>query len=187
MRKALLIGSGRSRELRLAIDGLDRPEITTLDIEPSHHTDIVWDLNDIPWSIPRRWPFPAKRMPDNSFDEIHAYEILEHLGAQGDYKAFFSHFAEIYRLLKPGGSLLGSCPRWNGEWAWGDPSHSRVISEASFIYLSQPHYIQVGITAMTDFRSVWHGDFEKTRVDYKGEQMYFSLKAHKPIRRSNAW
>jgi hypothetical protein len=45
-------------------------------------------------------------------------------------------------------------------WAWGDPSHRRVINEGSFTFLDQTQYAkQVGKTAMTDFRSLWKGDF----------------------------
>ena len=74
--RELLIGAGR-RPLKL----LSRPDLkewdnlTTLDLNPDHKPDVVWDLNNIPL------PFE-----DSAFDEIHAYNILEHVGRQGDYK-----------------------------------------------------------------------------------------------------
>lgn len=176
MREILIIGAGSSMELRISPSGKETDEtlITTLDVEPRHKTDIVWDLNRTPW--------PPM---DNSYDEIHAYEVLEHLGQQGDHKSFFAHFSEIYRILRPGGHLLGSVPRWDGVWAWGDPSHRRVITEKTFVYLDLPQYErQVGKTAMTDFRSVWAGDFELLGVNDTADQMYFALKAHKPVRGS---
>lgn len=173
MRKVLIIGAGSSKVLRAPTPLAHlEPTITTLDIEPRHKPDIVWDLNDCPW--------PAY---DDTYDEIHAYEVLEHLGQQGDAKAFFAHFGEVYRILKPGGYLAGSVPCWDALWAWGDPSHRRIINEGSFTFLDQTQYAkQVGVTAMTDFRSIWKGDFEAEALQRQGEQLYFLLRAHKPAR-----
>lgn len=172
-RKVLIIGAGSSKELR-ATTPLSSipPTITTLDIEPRHGTDVVWDLNVCPW------PFL-----DDTFDEVHAYEVLEHLGHQGNAREFFDHFGEIYRILKPTGHLAGSCPRSDSLWAWGDPSHRRVINEGSLTFLDRTQYVeQVGKTAMTDFRSIWAGDFSADAIQKTPDQMYFLLKAHKPAR-----
>jgi SAM-dependent methyltransferase len=172
-RKVLLIGAGSSKLLQVTTPLMHvAPDITTLDIEPSHKTDVVWDLNDCPW------PFY-----DDTFDEVHAYEVLEHLGQQGDAKSFFAHFGEIYRILKPLGFLGGSVPQWDDMWAWGDPSHRRVINEGSFTYLDRTKYAeQVGKTTMTDFRSIWHGDFTAEGLQRESGRLFFLLKAHKPAR-----
>jgi len=172
-RKVLIIGAGSSKALRLLTPMSNiKPTITTLDIERSHGTDVVWDLNDLPW------PFDS-----DSFHEVHAYEILEHLGSQGDAKSFFAHFGEIYRILTPLGHLAGSSPRYDSLWAWGDPSHKRVICEGSFTFLDQTEYAkQVGTTAMTDFRSIWKGDFKTEGLEKTSDQLYFLLQAHKPAR-----
>jgi SAM-dependent methyltransferase len=172
-RKVLLLGAGSSKTLRVETPNTPyAPQTTTVDIEASHKPDLVWDLNVLPW------PFQ-----DATFDEVHAYELLEHLGQQGDAKSFFAHFYEIWRLLKPGGYLGASVPRWDSLWAWGDPSHRRIISEGSLTYLDRTQYKeQVGKTAMTDFRSIWHGDFEALGVEKTSDQLYFLLRAHKPAR-----
>lgn len=172
-RDVLIIGAGSSKTLRVSTPMSDvKAKITTLDLEPRHKTDIVWDLNKTPW------PFD-----DDTFHEVHGYEILEHLGTQGDAKSFFAHFWEVYRILKPGGYLAGSCPRYDSLWAWGDPSHRRVICEGSFTFLNQTEYAkQVGVTAMTDFRSIWKGDFEAEGIEKTSDQLYFLLKAYKPAR-----
>jgi 2-polyprenyl-3-methyl-5-hydroxy-6-metoxy-1,4-benzoquinol methylase len=96
----LLVGCGarRIKELRIG-DRADWSELVTLDINPAHKPDVVHDLNDIPL------PFPAER-----FDEIHAYEVLEHVGAQGDYRFFFAQFADLWHMLRPNGLLCGSAP-----------------------------------------------------------------------------
>jgi SAM-dependent methyltransferase len=169
----LLVGCGNSRIKKLKLSHDDGwTDLTTMDHDPDCGADVVHDLEDLPW------PFD-----DNSFDEVHAYEVLEHLGSQGDYKRFFAHFGEIYRVLKPNGLLAATCPSWRSVWAWGDPSHTRIISEASIVFLNRAQYRdQIGKTAMTDFRWLWKGDFEPIHIDDDGERFTFGLRAHKPAR-----
>jgi SAM-dependent methyltransferase len=62
---------------------------------------------------------------DNTFDEIHAYEVLEHIGKQGDWMRILREWSEWWRILKPGGHLYASSPLWSSEWAWGDPGHTQ--------------------------------------------------------------
>ena len=47
---------------------------------------------------------------NDTFDEIHAYEVLEHVGKQGDYIFFFAQFSDLYRILKPNGLLVAMSP-----------------------------------------------------------------------------
>lgn len=168
----LLLGCGNSRRKKLSFGEFEWSELTTIDHDPNCDADIVHDLEETPWPL-----------RDDSFDEIHAYEVLEHLGRQGDFRAFFAHFGEIYRVLKPGGILVATCPSWKSIWAWGDPSHVRIISRASICFLDQSAYEQqVGQTAMTDFRWLWKGDFEPIHVEDDGERFTFGLRAVKPSR-----
>jgi hypothetical protein len=115
-------------------------------------------------------------------DEIHAYEVLEHCGSQGDYKFFFRQFSDFWRVLKPGGVLLGTVPLPTSVWAWGDPSHTRVIPKESFTFLVQPSYSQVGKTAMSDFRSIYKADFDIIHLHENGDVLEFALRAVKPAR-----
>lgn len=169
----LLIGCGNSRVKKLTLDdNWDWRKLVTMDHDPNCGADIVHDLDVTPWPV-----------ESDTFDEVHAYEVLEHLGAQGDYKAFFRHFGEIYRVLKDGGMLYATCPAWDDKWAWGDPSHTRIISACSLVFLDQTEYAkQVGKTAMTDFRWLWKGDFERVAVDTVNGSFKFALMAHKPAR-----
>jgi SAM-dependent methyltransferase len=171
--RELLIGCGNRREKRM--DPTKRfkwHDLTTLDHDPNCGADIVHDLEDLPWPI-----------NDDSFDECHAYCVLEHLGRQGDWRSFFAHFGEIYRILKPGGHLFAVVPSRMDKWLWGDPSHTRVIQPESLVFLSQQEYRdQVGRTPMTDFRHTWKGDFETVGGKDNGADFYFALKAHKPAR-----
>lgn len=165
----LLLGCGNQRKKHVYLsEDREFKNVTTLDLSESCNPDVVWDLNVTPW------PFE-----DNSFDEVHAYEVLEHLGKQGDFKSFFAHFSEIWRILKPEGHLYGSVPMWDSPWAWSDPGHTRVISKHSFIFLSQKEYEQVGKTAITDYRDLYKADLEMVALNEQEHQLAFVLKAIK--------
>jgi predicted SAM-dependent methyltransferase len=167
MKRELLIGCGSSKDKRLTVDGswtFDDP--TTLDYNSDHATDVVWDLHNLPL------PFDAE-----SFDEIHAYEVLEHVGQQGDYKTFFNQFTEFHRLLKAGGYFMGICPSRHSAWAWGDPSHTRVLQKEHLHFLSQKNYDEeVGVTPMSDFRNIYQEDFSIHWLKEDAEKLKFILK-----------
>jgi predicted SAM-dependent methyltransferase len=168
----LLIGCGNSRTKKHFLDGPDWNGLVTIDYDPNCGADIIHDLDATPWPL-----------DDDSFDNAYAFEVLEHLGRQGDWRAFFGTFAEIYRVLKPGGYLIATVPSWQSQWAWADPSHTRVIAPGSLVFLDQQAYAnQVGKTPMTDFRHTWKCDFETVASDDNGKSFKFALKAHKPAR-----
>ena len=178
MKKELLIGCGSNHKKRLTIDGTkDFDNLVTLDYNADHKPDIVWDLlhPDV---------LPAS-MDNNTFDEIHAYEVLEHLGSQGDYKLFFKQFSEFWRVLKPNGHMFMTFPSRNSEWAWGDPSHTRIMQVEQFIFLCQPSYAQVGITPMSDFRSIFKADFDIIHDSDDGGTVSIIIQAIKPSRIKN--
>lgn len=167
----LLLGCGSSRLKKLHQQGRsDWTGLVAIDIEPRHKPDLVHDIND---------PLP---FADSSVDEIHAYEVLEHCGRQGDYKFFFAQWNDFWRVLKPGGMFFGTVPTPSSPWAWGDPSHTRVIPKESFVFLSQPNYAQVGVTPMSDFRSLYRGDFDVAHLHEHEHVLEFALRAIKPGR-----
>ena len=168
----LLIGCGSRREKVIYGSRREFENVTTLDINPHHFPDVIHDLCELPL------PFG-----DNSFEEIHAYEVLEHTGAQGDYKFFFAQFTDFWRMLKPNGLLFATVPMHNSPWAFGDPSHTRVIQKESLIFLNQPTYDEkVGTTPMSDFRYIYQADFDIDYIKEENGSLYFALKAIKPSR-----
>lgn len=176
--RELLLGCGRSRDKRLDPGGALREwqSLTTLDNNRDVKPDVIFDLDS---SL--KWPFDP-----NTFDEVHAYEVLEHVGAQGSERAFFHHFLEIWKILKPGGFLCATCPSRFSEWLWGDPGHTRAILPASLHFLHQPFYAQCDgphPTEASDYRSVWKGDFDIIRSTDDHTHHSFILRCVKPARK----
>jgi SAM-dependent methyltransferase len=127
---------------------LDQYDVTTLDIDPNLNPDVVHDLNVHPL------PFE-----DETFDQIHCYDVLEHLGKQGDYRFFFEEWNEYYRILKSGGKFVGSVPEEHSMWIWGDPGHTRVIPKAVLTFLARSSYEDVGVSQITDYGRLYKGNF----------------------------
>ena len=169
----LLIGAGSRHAKHLVWQGrTEWSALVTLDINPDHNPDVVHDLTVLPL------PFA-----DDTFDEIHAYEVLEHTGQQGDWRFFFAQFSEFWRILKPDGVLLGTSPAPSSAWAWGDPGHTRVMSVEAFTFLTQRQYTaQVGVTPMTDYRFVYKADFEPRLLRVEGNAFHYIMQAIKPSR-----
>lgn len=170
MKKELLLGCGGRTVKDLALDGNHAFEnVVRLDVNAEHKPDIVWDL--------REHPLP---FADNEFDEIHAYEVLEHLAYQGDFQFFFKEFSEYARILKPGGKFYASVPAVGSPWVWGDPSHKRTIQQESLVFLSQDEYKkQIGVTPMSDFRNIYKADFKPFAITNTEHRFFFVLEVIK--------
>lgn len=149
MIKALMLGAGHSPLARkLSITEEPVTQWVSLDMNPECNPDVLFNLS----RIERRW---LNRLPfDNEeFNEIHAYDVLEHYGRQGHYIGFFRGFRELWRILKPRGVLYGICPRFDVDWAWGDPGHTRVITTGTLSYLTREMYdYKLGELPQTDYR-----------------------------------
>lgn len=171
----ILLGCGHNRQKKLFLP--EKPEwgnLITVDMTDAVAPDVVHDLSVVP--LPFR---------DNYADEIHAYEVMEHVGQQGDWRFFFDQWADIWRVLKDGGMFFGTSPHWSSPWAWGDPGHTRIVGSEQLIYLNQPSYAQVGSTPMTDYRFYYSADFDIVHSRVTEDKQYeYVLKAVKPSRKA---
>lgn len=175
-KRVLLLGSGTSHDKRVVFDrspekDFSECDLVTCDIDPdlTPAPSVVHNLDVMPYP----WG-------DNEFDEIHAYEVLEHCGTQGDGKFFFDQFAEFYRILKPGGFMMISVPMWDDQVAWGVPDHKRVLPECIFGFLSVDYYKNVGRPGYADYRKqLGTTNFEAIGKDEKGATLYVVLRAVK--------
>ena len=168
----LLLGCGHDRHKKVAADGKKEcTKLITLDRYSECKPDVVHDLEDFPY------PFPT-----DCFDEIHAYCVLEHMGRQGDWRFFFDQWTELHRITKPGGTFHGLTPRHDSPWAWGDPSHTRIIGIECLGFLSQAHIAQNVYEAspMSDFRWYYKADWEVAAASNPSmDHFAFILKAIK--------
>lgn len=175
MKKALLLGCGTNHNKKIILPEDkemgwgDEYEVHTVDLYSACHPTFKFDLNEEDW-----W-----RISKSYYDRVDAYEVLEHLGRQGDAKSFFSTFRSIWQVLKDGGALVATVPRFDSQWAWGDPTHTRVITSGSLVFLNQAEYDrQVGRTAMSDLRVFWPRplNFRLEHTDIAGESLTFCLR-----------
>lgn len=186
--RELLLGCGRARDKRLVPPGSlsTWQGLVTLDNNPDVKPDILCDLDNTAFKWRDARDRHAEPLEGDSFDEIHAYEVLEHLGSQGNYRAFFHHFSEIWRLLKPNGYLCATVPSRYSGWLWGDPSHSRAILPESLSFLDQSEYVRqcdsLRPTHMSDFRFIYKADFRCVDKAENRESFMFILQAVKPSR-----
>ena len=143
-------------------------ETVTIDIDPETKPTVLHDLSVHPWPL-----------ESDYFDVLHAYEVLEHLTLQGDYKAFFALWREIWRVLKPGGIVLATTPWWQSLGAWGDPGHTCVYSPMTLSFLRQKVYSRdIGRTSMTDYRGEFPPpyNFEPLEIKQYDEGFRFILR-----------
>ena len=128
-------------KLNLACGKLLRPKEEgwlNADIQQLEGVDIAFNCFVVPW------PFE-----DNQFEHIYAGHIVEHIPhvirevQNGrpepiwDMDGFFVWFREVYRILKPGGTIELVGPYHRSSGADQDPTHTRYITEATFSYLWQ--------------------------------------------------
>jgi hypothetical protein len=153
----LLIGAGHDRRRKVSLGSGKQgwTKLVTLDINPDCNPNIVHDLEQLPYPI-----------PSNSFDEIHAYEVLEHVGKQGDWRFFFAQFDEFARILKPNGLLFTTSPAHESPWVWGDPGHTRYMGPEVYLFLDRSVYEQqLGSTAMTDYRRCFTSNWARLVIE----------------------
>jgi len=169
MFRELVLGAGNYPYKKIYNSSKEYVNPYRVDIDPLCNPDLVLDLNT------NELPFA-----DSLFDEIHMYEVLEHLGTQGDYNHFFAFFSEVARVLKPNGLFIASVPAPNTPWVWGDPGHTRAITPECLIFLDQEEYeVQVGKTPMTDYRGIYKAHLKRVLLQEKDGTFYFVLKNYK--------
>jgi hypothetical protein len=96
--------------------------------------DVVCDLTKFPW------PLEA-----NSFDEIFAYNVMEHL------PNVVATMEEIHRIGHDGALVHIKTPHFAGLESWEDPTHVHHFSLESFDYFSKGSR-HVGHYSKSEFR-----------------------------------
>lgn len=93
------------------------PMALNVDYIATSATDWVYNLEQTPWPL-----------PDEHFQHIEAVDIIEH----------FVHVIpvvnEMYRVLRPGGTIHIHTTHWQTPNSFTDPSHFHYFTEHSFDY-----------------------------------------------------
>jgi SAM-dependent methyltransferase len=113
--------------------------------------DIVHNLTEFPWP----WD-------DGIFDEIYMDNVLEHLPETTQT------LEELWRIMKPGGTIFIGVPYWNSFEAWGDPTHERLFSEELFEFYDP-----------TTWRGANRSYYSKAK--FKIEEIGFFVNFFKPL------
>lgn len=129
--RVLQLGSGRKY----------RAGAVNVDITSDTSPDIVHDLNVTPW------PFEA-----DSFDEVHAYDVVEHLVDT------VSVLEEMYRVSRSGALLHLTVPHYSSCGAFVDPTHRRFFAYRTFDYFLESHELNF---------------YSRCRISYDCRQLVF--------------
>ena len=123
--RTLILGSGRKRT----------PGAVHVDVVAATYPDVIHDLNVRPW------PFA-----DDSFDEIIALDVLEHLDD------LIVVFEEIHRVSAPGAVVRIAVPHFSCANAFTDPTHRHYFGWFSFHYFTGEH--EFGFYTAVRFRAL---------------------------------
>lgn len=92
-----------------------------IDIAPGEGVDYVWDLEKFPWE-------PIK---SDSIEEVYVSHYAEHT------KDLIKFMNEVYRICMDGAKVTILGPYYTSIRAWQDPTHTRALSEATWMYYNQ--------------------------------------------------
>lgn len=104
-------------KLDIACGQRKQPGFVGIDISPVPGVDIVHDLESFPWPV-----------ETDSVDEAYCSHYIEHT------PNLIKFMNELYRVMKKGAICTILAPYYASIGAWQDPTHTRAISENSFLY-----------------------------------------------------
>jgi SAM-dependent methyltransferase len=91
-----------------------------IDLVKTEAADVAMNLEWFPWDI-----------ESESAEKIVCSHYVEHTS---DLIRFMD---EVYRILKPKGTIEIIAPYYTSMRCWQDPTHKRAISEATFLYFNK--------------------------------------------------
>ena len=108
--------------MKLNIGCGDKPKkgYTNVDFRKYQGVDVCHDLE--------KTPLPFK---SNSIDKVISEHVMEHI------VNFIPLMEDIFRLLKPGGSVSITVPYYNSIGAFQDPTHVRFFTETTWRYFTK--------------------------------------------------
>jgi SAM-dependent methyltransferase len=114
-----LFEKSKSIKLDLGCGGNKQEGFVGMDKRKVKGVDIVHDIQEFPWPIP---------------DNICSMILFSHVWEHVEPKFRIQLMDEMWRILKPSGQLLLSCPYYQSFGATQDPTHYTCPNEATFTY-----------------------------------------------------
>jgi len=99
------------------------PGAVGMDISSETEADIVHDLDLFPYPI-----------DDDSFDEILAQDVIEHVAEP------IRMFDEFHRIAKTGAKIQLRTPHFSSVLAYGDPTHRHYFSTIAIRSFAEPRF-----------------------------------------------
>lgn len=146
------------KKLNVGCGGQPLPGFVNLDRMSYQHVDILYDLESgskMEW-FKHGYPSAHEIVPENYFDRILVSHVFEHI------TNVFGMMTELWRVAKPGCSMVIKCPYGSSDNADEDPTHVRRIFKDSFQYFSQAWYGKNDY----GYRADW--DYVKRQFDLDG-------------------
>jgi len=119
------------------------PGFVNLDLDQRATAEVFHDLESVPL------PFG-----DSQFDCVLGSHVFEHV------RNFLPLVADIHRILKPGGVLIGITPYISSDDAWDSPHHVRAFSENTWHYVCQSLYACADPADPTAYQHAGRGAYQ---------------------------
>lgn len=155
------------KKLHLGCGKGKRKGYINVDVIEAVNPDVVWDLNVFPY------PFD-----DNTFEEILAYSILEHLDD------VVGAMEEIHRIARPGAVVEIGVPYWDSYGFATDPTHKHMFTEHTFEFFTGSSDYEFITTARFKLINLerhyhpklrWMPEFLKERLKYLLKEVVVGL------------
>lgn len=128
------------KKVELACGQVKKEGWLGVDAVPTAQADIVHNLLEFPW------PFE-----DNSIFEYNCEHFVEHIPIQLADGSFglMRFMEEVWRTLMVGGTIRIVAPYYTSMRAWQDPTHTRAITDVTFLYFNKKHAQAMGVDHYT--------------------------------------
>lgn len=103
-----------------------------MDMRDLPEVDIVHNVTEFPWPL-----------PDESVVRALASHLVEHIPPHNF--TFVNFMNEVWRVMKPGGDFIISCPHGRSEGYLQDPTHCNPCNETTWLYFDPKEHKTNGL------------------------------------------
>lgn len=158
---------GEIKKLHIGCGFAKREGYINVDSVEAVKPDVLWNLNEFPY------PFE-----NNTFDEVLAYSILEHLDD------VVKVMEELHRVMKPNAVLDITVPYWDGFGFASDPTHKTMFTEhtfefftgkADYAFITTARFVITSLKLDYHAKFNWMPNFIKSRLRFLLKEVVVGL------------